>query len=58
MCMETGSQFIAIGLAVVLIAIIFEYFEIRLTGIAVGFGLVIIGFALLMTNATTDRTPP
>lgn len=54
--METGSQFIAIGLAVVLIAIIFEYFGMWLTGIAVGFGLVIIEFALLMTNATTDRT--
>lgn len=53
--MDAGSQFIAIGLSVVLIAIIFEYFEMRLTDIVVGFGLVIIGFALLMTNATSDR---
>ena len=54
--MNTGSQFVAVGLAVVLVAMVFEYFSVRLSGIAVGFGLVLFGFVLLIRNAARDRT--
>lgn len=53
--MNAGSRLVAIGLAVVLLAVVFEYFQVRLSGLAVGFGLVLVGFALLITNAARDR---
>lgn len=49
--MDLGSRLVAVGLAVVLVAVVLEYFEYRLSGMAVGFGLVIVGFLLLMVEA-------
>lgn len=56
--METGSRLLATGLVVVLVAVVIEYFEYRLSGLAVGFGLVLLGFLVLMGNAVRAGEPP
>lgn len=43
----------ALGLTVVFLAVVLEYFEYRLSGMAVGFALVSAGFLLLMVEAVT-----
>ena len=53
--MNPGSQLIAIGLAVTLFALGFELLSLHLSGLAVGTGLVLIGFLVLGMNAATEE---
>ena len=57
--MHLGDTLVATGFAIVVVALVFEYFSLQLSGMAVGAALVVIGFALLVgrtiTDSSTDR---
>lgn len=53
--MHFGSRLVAVGLLVVLVAIVFEYLSLRLGGLSVGFGLVAVGLLLLAARETNDE---
>ncbi|MDR5674608.1 hypothetical protein RH858_15890 [Halalkaliarchaeum sp. AArc-GB] len=57
--MNLGDTLVATGLAIVVVTLVFEYFSLQLSGMAVGAALVVIGFALLVgrtiSDSSTDR---
>ena len=53
-----GNHLVAIGLVVVFVAIGFELLAVELSGLAVGVGLVVIGFLVLVVDAVGVGRPP
>ena len=53
-----GNHLVAVGLVIVFVAIGFELLAVELSGLAVGVGLVVVGFLLLVAAALGVGSPP